>query len=77
MLVDHHGFVYSTAVPWPCHNDQMDWEVGIREIKDWLNENVGPWMQQWAWSDSHESSRIGVAFRWDSDRTLFVLVWGQ
>ena len=54
----------------------MDWEQGIREIQTWLNGNVGPWMQRWAWSDSQASSQIGVAFRWDPDRTLFVLTWG-
>lgn len=76
MLVDHHRFVYVAAVPWPHWEDQMDWEIGIREIQIWLTGNVGPWMQRWAWSDSQSSSQIGVAFRWDPDRTLFVLTWG-
>lgn len=76
MLIDHHGFSYAASVPWPHWDQQIDWEQGIREIEAWLNGRVGPWMHNWAWTDSQATSHVGVAFRWDPDRTLFVLTWG-
>jgi hypothetical protein len=75
MLVDWHSFEYSASVPWPAAEKQIDWEVGVRLIENWLNDQVGTYQHNWAWSDSSWCYRIGVAFRWDQDRTLFVLNW--
>lgn len=76
MLIDNHRFLYPASVPWPClTQDQKDWELGVRNVKSWLDHNVGKWMQHWAWTDSHDPGRIGVAFCWDQDRLLFVLQW--
>jgi len=78
MLIDHHGFLYHAAVPWPfLDEDQMDWEAGVRNIETWLHCHVGSWMQHWAWADSAENSKIGVAFRWDQDRLLFLISWNR
>lgn len=78
MLIDNHGFLYQASVPWPfLDGDQLDWESGVRNIETWLDRHVGPWMQNWAWSDSSEISKIGVAFRWDQDRLLFLISWNQ
>jgi hypothetical protein len=53
----------------------LDWELGIRSIEHWLVDQVGPHFMHWAWADSGTTYQIGVAFRWDQDRTLFVLTW--
>ena len=73
MLVDWHDFAHSATIPWPCaHND---WQGGVRQLESWLQSHVGPRLTHWAWSDSGRSEYIGVAFRWDQHRLLFVLTW--
>lgn len=77
MLIDHHGFKYHAAVPWPClDRPQRDWVNDIDTIQTWLQDRVGGHYRVWAWNDSGDPGKIGVAFRWDHDRSLFVLVWG-
>jgi hypothetical protein len=78
MLLDWHAFEYHASVPWPqLERPQTDWELGIRSIEYWLNDHVGNRLKHWAWDDSRSNYHIGVAFRWDQHRTLFVLAWGQ
>ena len=76
MLVDSHLFDYYASVPWPHDNNyQMDWVYGIRKIEQWLNQQIGHHLIQWAWNDSQLTYNIGVAFRQDKDRLLFVITW--
>jgi hypothetical protein len=48
----------------------------IEQIEGWLRERVGPRYQQWAYDDCPITYNIGVAFRWDKDKTMFILTWG-
>lgn len=76
MLIDYHAFKYHASVPWPVVVDpQIDWEYGIRTIESWLNNHIGGRFTRWAWNDSGSPQCVGVSFRWDQDRTLFVLTW--
>lgn len=76
MLIDWHSFEYMATVPWPETGEpQIDWEIGVQAIEFWLKNHVGSYLKNWAWTDSHFCYNIGVAFRWDQDRTLFVLTW--
>jgi len=76
MLVDWHQFYYHASVPWPqLETAQIDWEYGVREIEYWLNKNVGSRLTYWAWNDSQLTYNIGVAFRQEHDRLLFVMTW--
>lgn len=78
MLIDHHPFVYHASVPWPrlgIDKDQIDWIQAINDIEHWLVDHVGHRLQTWAWNDSNAGSMIGVGFRWDQHRLLFVLTW--
>ena len=76
MLIEHSSFDHLASVPWP-HLDlvQMDWIQGVEAIQHWLLVNVGPKLSYWAWADSGQANRIGVKFKWDQDRLLFVIVW--
>lgn len=76
MLIDRHGFVYTASVPWPQHVvDHCDWSHGIELFDVWLRDHIGTRLCSWAWADSGNSRNIGVAFRWDKDRLLFVMTW--
>lgn len=76
MLSERHWFPYRASVPWPnLDQDQLDWERGIRTITHWLEQQVGPHLNQWAWDDGRVPYHLGVGFRWDQDRLLFVLRW--
>ena len=76
MLRDWHEFDYVASIPWPHHHEyQESWQWGVDRVESWLETNVGRHWSRWAWADSGVSQRIGVAFRWDQDRTLFLLVW--
>jgi hypothetical protein len=76
MLIDRHGFVYTASVPWP---DEIvatsNWHHGIKIFDNWLRDHVGTRLSDWAWTDSGNSLNVGVAFRWDQDRLLFVMIW--
>jgi len=73
MLVDYHQFAHSATIPWPCAD--RDWQQGVRHVESWLQSHVGSRLKVWAWHDSGQSQCLGVAFRWDQDRLLFVLTW--
>ena len=75
MLIEKHQFVYHASVPWPGSNQQVDWVMGIEAIEHWLEGNIGDHWIKWAWNDSQSHCHIGVAFRWDQDRSLFLLRW--
>jgi hypothetical protein len=78
MLVDRHTFQYHAQIPWPVQDSaQIDWIQGLLIIEDWLRECVGPRYANWAYNDCHALYNIGVAFKWDQDRTLFVLTWSD
>jgi hypothetical protein len=80
MLVDRHIFRYSAVIPWPLlfnENGQMDWIQGLDTVEEWLLERIGPRYQQWAWHDSSAYFSLGVAFKYDASRTLFILSWDQ
>jgi hypothetical protein len=75
-LLDRHAFEYCASVPWPGFDQQqLDWEIGVKQIECWLTDHVGQRLISWAWSDSGSNYQIGVAFRWDQHRLLFVLAW--
>ena len=76
MLPEKHFFQHRASVPWPyLDQDQLDWERGVTTIESWLNERVGGHLTQWAWDRSDHPYYIGVGFRWDQDRMLFLLRW--
>jgi hypothetical protein len=76
MLIEYSRFDHYASVPWPSHaQGQLDWVWGIEQIEHWLLQHVGAHITNWAWADSGACYRIGVGFRWDQDRTLFVLTW--
>lgn len=75
MLVDFHPFTYWTAVPWPSYASPDQWNRAVDAYNSWLNFYVGPWLQTWAWADSRDPGKIGVAFKYDQDRMIFVLAW--
>lgn len=76
MLNDLHELPYLVAVPWPyLEQEQLDWERGVFSIQAWLLDHVGTRYREWAWTDSQNSQTLGVAFRWEIHKTLFVLRW--
>jgi len=76
MLIEHSSFDHFASVPWPQLDPiQLDWIQGVEMLEHWLLFNVGPKLSHWNWADSGCSHRIGVGFRWDRDRLLFVIAW--
>lgn len=71
MLHERHFFVYHASVPFPT----TDWKYGINIIECWLNDSVGPHLTKWAWNMSNHPYHIGVGFKWDEDRILFLVKW--
>jgi len=77
MLKDWHRFQYHAAIPWPNHEYQQDWVNSLIVVEDWLKQCVGARYATWAYSDCDILYNIGVSFKWDQDRTLFVLAWSE
>lgn len=76
MLKDWHTFPYCASVPWPTFGAaQIDWVHSIQEIEHWLNRRIGPHWAHWAWDQAVHQYQIGVAFRQERDRLLFVMTW--
>ena len=77
MLIDRHSFEYHAALPWPLldHDNQIDWVAGIQMLETWLICNVGQRPCLWAWNDGQSCYKVGVAFKWEQDRTLCLLKW--
>ena len=75
-LMDLHPFRYTAQVPWPAiDSSQVDWDVGVHLVEKWLMHNVGSRLASWAWDDSGDNYQLGVGFRWEPHKTLFVLRW--
>lgn len=75
-LMDLHPFRYTAQVPWPTiDSDQVDWDLGVHLVEKWLTQNVGSRLSTWAWDDSGDNYLLGVGFRWEQHKTLFVLRW--
>lgn len=76
MLIDYPMFEFAAAVAWSrlCQ-DNTHWDQAVMTMENWLRWNVGLHYVTWHWCDSGAPDRIGVSFRWDRDRTLFVLNW--
>ena len=63
-------------VDWPrTELAQMDWITGIHEVESWLLSYTGPKYSRWTWATAREVYHIGVAFKYDKHRTLFLLTW--
>ena len=78
MLIDYHQFAYQARVPWPQPQEpQVNWIYGIETIEYWLRHNVGSRWCNWAWCDSDQAQRVGVAFRRQQDCCLFILTWDR
>lgn len=78
MLIDYHQFVHQAQVPWPhLQHTQVDWAYSIETLEIWLQHNVGSRWCNWAWSDSVQTQRVGVAFRHQQDCCLFILMWDR
>ena len=77
MLIDQHFFHYHASVPWPSleQDSQIDWIAGVEQLQDWLQFNIGRRPSLWAWHDGRSCYNMGVAFKWEKDRTLFLLKW--
>lgn len=75
--MDLHPFRYTAQVPWPTtvDSEQVDWDLGVHLIENWLTQNVGNRLATWAWDDSGDHYQLGVGFRWEQHKTLFVLRW--
>lgn len=71
MLIDRHDFKYVVTVPWP-HNNYYH---AAGEIELWLDTHIGWHHSLWAWNDSLDPKKVGVAFRWDHHRSFFLLHW--
>ena len=71
-----HNFNYVADVDWPrTELAQMDWITGIHEVESWLLSYTGPKYSRWTWATAREVYHIGVAFKYDKHRTLFLLTW--
>jgi hypothetical protein len=78
MLVDWHRFPYHATIPWPIYDsDQYDWVESLITVEDWLKQCVGARYATWAYNDCDILYNIGIAFKWDQDRTLFVMTWSK
>lgn len=78
MLVDWHKFQFHATVPWPMPaTTQVDWVQGLYSVEEWLKQCIGPRYSVWAYDDCEIMYNIGVAFRWDEHRTLFMLTWSK
>ena len=77
MLIDRHFFKYHATVPWPVTEcgPQINWVAGVELLEIWLQDNVGTRPCVWAWNDGQSCYQIGVAFKWEQHRSLFLLKW--
>lgn len=76
MLIDPGEFEYPAQVPWShIPGAVLDWQYKVQMLEHWLGQNVGGHYVAWLWCDSGHHDLVGVSFRWDQHRTLFVLTW--
>lgn len=82
-LWDHNLLPYAGHVPWPRidYHDQQDWLASVDLVDSWLRLSVGTRWVNWAWGwatfNSQQWDQCHVNFRWERDRTLFLLRFGQ
>jgi hypothetical protein len=80
-LPELHSFQYRAWAPWPLADQaQQDWVSSLERVDDWLVRCVGPHHSHWAWDRvdlAQQGNYLGVAFRWDKHRTLFLLRWSH
>lgn len=79
-IPDPYPFPFIARAPWPKHYSKgfnLDWVDSIECVEDWLETRVGSHLVQWMWSTTQEQQywECCVAFKWDRDRTLFLLQW--
>jgi len=73
---DLHGFEYIADITWPNYGQaQLDWISGILDVEQWLLHYAGAKYDRWAWHRAVECYHIGVAFKYDKHRTLFLLTY--
>jgi len=77
-LPEYHCFTHRAAAPWPRLAQQVDWVDLVLTVESWLNSQVGPHHQQWAWDSPSwqlPTYYMAVAFREQRHQTLFLLRW--
>jgi len=71
-----HNFTYTADIDWPrTELAQMDWITGIQQVEEWLVNYTGPKYSHWTWHTAREIYHIGVAFKYDRHKMLFLLYW--
>lgn len=82
-IPDVYPFPYIAWVPWPrdsvvVEGDSFDWVNSIDQMEDWLGVSIGQRLDSWVWTcmDTPCHAACAVAFKNDSDRTMFLLRWG-
>ena len=74
---------YQGHVPWPRiqYRDHQDWVASVDLVDSWLRTSVGSrwvnWTWGWATFACQDLDQCHVNFRWERDRTLFLLRFGQ
>ena len=75
---------YHAAIPWPRvytpATNQQDWIESIFLVESWLETYIGPHWDNWAWTGwslVEQVNYCGVSFKYDRDRTLFLLQWSD
>ena len=69
-----HDFAHAAEIPWPAGRDtQLDWIIGIHSVEQWLEQYIGSKYQRWAWHMATNCYNVGVAFKYDKHRTLFLI----
>jgi hypothetical protein len=81
-LPEWHDFKYIAQAPWPHlnHQVQMDWVDAVCTLESWLEQYIGPHHSRWAYHNlgwDLKPNHCCLAFRWDRDRTLFILRWAN
>lgn len=73
---DLHNFEYIADIHWPCpRGEQIDWVTGVVSVEDWLLIYTGAKYERRAWHRASDCYNVGVAFKYDKHRTLFLLEW--
>lgn len=72
MLPELHNFAHCASVRCPSVSD---WSHSVLTIEQWLNQFVGSHHKVWAWHTSACLYELGVAFRWQQHKLLFVMRW--
>ena len=80
-IPDIYPFPYIAWAPWPNsdpYNSQIDWVASIDVMEGWLVTAVGRHLTAWVWTclDTPAHSACAVAFKYDRDRSMFLLRWG-